>query len=206
MLSARFLTVFAFAAGVGFVAANCGGSDSSSSSNNLVCPTKTGTGTCTAEQNKAYSDCVTSKCDAQYQMCLGAGYKSGSYGGPCGAWVGCTAKCGCDDQNCRTACGLPPMECQTCFTGQLTACLGSSGCTAPVCTGTGTGGSGGGTGGTGGGSGTCNDLMRCCASMTNPQLQMACNAQYNALKGQAGSDNACGMVAAQYKASGLCTY
>jgi hypothetical protein len=215
MFSARFVTVFALAAGIGFMASNCGSSDDGgSSNNNLNCPSNTGTGTCTAEQNKAYSDCIISKCDAQYQACLGAGYKSGSYSGPCGAWIGCTAKCGCGDTACRSACGLPDATCQACFTGQLATCVTSSGCTAPVCTGTGTGGTGGGTGGTGGGTGGtggsttggCGALMKCCASANNASIKSACEAQYNALKSQAGSDMACSLLAGQYKMAGYCTF
>jgi len=213
MLSARFVTVFVFAAGLGFVAANCGGDDSGSSTNNLVCPSNTGGGTCTAEQNKTYSDCIMSKCDSAFQTCYGAGYKSGNFSGPCQSWIACYAKCACNDMACRNACGFPMGECLTCAT-MTGSCVSSSGCMAPVCTGSGTGGSGGGggasgtggAGGGGGGSGTCADLMKCCASMTNAQLKMACDAQYNALKSQAGGDSACGMLAAQYKAGGLCTY
>jgi hypothetical protein len=218
MFSARFLTVFALAAGFGFVVANCGSSDDAgSSSNNLNCPSNTGGGTCTAEQNKAYSDCIIGKCDAKYQACLGAGYKSGSYSGPCGTWIGCTAKCGCGDMMCRSACGLPDQACQTCFSGELAQCVLASGCTAPVCTGGGTGGSGGGTGGSGGGTGgsgggtggsggggggTCADLMKCCNAMTNADSKASCNQAYMGV--MAGGDQACGGVLAIYRANKLC--
>ena len=218
MHSARFVTVFALATGVGFAVANCGGSDSTSSTNSgLTCPSNTGTGTCTAEQNKAYGDCVLAKCDSTYQMCLGSGYKSGSFSGPCGSWIGCYAKCNCD-KACQQQCGLPPAECQTCLFEKVTPCATSSGCMAPVCTGGGTGGSGGstgtggggggstGTGGSGGGGSACTDLMKCCASATNAQIKTACDAQYNTLKAQGGTDTVCTMLAMQYKAAGYCTF
>jgi hypothetical protein len=209
MFSARFVTVFALAAGVGFVAANCGSDGGSSSTGGLNCP-PTGQSNCTAEQTKPYTDCIFSKCDSQYQACFGAGYKSGSFGGTCQAYIACFSKCGCGDNACRAACPAPTGECQTCLT-QLGTCTIGAGCTPPTCGGGGAGGGGGGGGGGaggggGGGSGTCADLMKCCASATNASIKQACEAQYNALKGQAGSDMACGLIAGQYKAGGLCTF
>ena len=216
MHTARFLTVFALAAGAGFIVANCGGSDSSSNSGGLTCPNSSGsTGTCSAEQTKAYGDCVQSKCDSAYQACLGSGYKSGSFGGACGSWIGCYAKCNCD-KNCQGLCAAPPAECQTCLIAQVTPCQLNSGCTPPTCTGTGgsgggggsggsagTGGSGGGgTGGTGGGGLTCSDLMKCCNAMTDAMMKASCQ---QALAGvMAGGDQACGGVLSIYRASGLC--
>ena len=235
MFSARFVTVFGLAATVGFAAASCGSSDSSSSSSGLTCPTSSGTGTCTAAQNKAYGDCVQSKCDGAYKMCFGDSYKSGSFGGPCAVWIGCSAKCNCDT-TCMGTCGLAPPDCRTCLMGPLTQCVVKSSCVPPVCSGGGTGGSGGGTGGSGGGtggsggnaggsggggaggsggggaggsgggSGTCADLMRCCANAINAQIKAACQMQLEMIKNMPGADEACGQLAGYYKMSGNCTY
>ena len=49
-------------------------------------------------------------------------------------------------------------------------------------------------------------MQRCCASMTNLQVRMACEAQHNALKGQAGVGPACTQLATQYRAAGFCTF
>jgi hypothetical protein len=38
--------------------------------------------------------------------------------------------------------------------------------------------------------------------ITNPQIKMACDAQYNAIK--AAGDAACGQAVAAYRASGMC--
>jgi hypothetical protein len=155
MISARFVTVFALAAGVGFIVANCGGSDSSSATNGLSCPTSSGTAACTAAQVKPYSDCVESKCGSAFQECYGSGYKSGSFSGPCGTWIGCYAKCNCD-KTCQSACGLPPAECNTCLSTKVTPCVLGAACTYPMCNGTGgSGGAGGsGSGGNGGAGGS----------------------------------------------------
>jgi hypothetical protein len=201
MLSARFVTVFGLAATVGFIIANCGGSDSSSTPSGLACPTTSG-GSCSAAENKAYGDCIQNKCDGAYQMCLGSGYKSGSFSGACGAWIGCYAKCNCD-KACQANCGQPSGECTTCLTAQVSPCVLSSGCAAPACTGGGTGGSGGGTGGSGGGgTGTCSDLMKCCAAIADASQKSACQ---NALTGaMMAGDQYCGLLLTQFRASKLC--
>jgi hypothetical protein len=210
MLSARFVTVFGLAATVGFIIANCGGSDSSST-NNLNCPpSNTGAGTCSAEQTKAYSDCLQNKCDSAYQACFGSGYKSGSFGGACGTWIGCYAKCPCGDTACRGACGLPPADCQACTVNQLGPCQMNAGCTYPTCTGTGTGGSGGGTGGSGGGGagggggGTCSDLAKCCNSLADASQKSACNMAVTGAMQPGLGDAYCGQILMVYRAGGVC--
>jgi hypothetical protein len=218
MFSARFVTVFGLAATVGFIVANCGGSDSSSNSNGLNCPATNGGVTCNAEQTKAYGDCLQSKCDTAFQGCYGAGYKSGSFSGACGTWIGCYAKCSCD-KTCQAMCGAPPAECLTCISAQVSPCVTSSGCVSPTCTGTGTGGSGGGGsggasgtggsgaggagGGGGGGGGTCADLTKCCNSLADANQKATCNMAVMASM-SAGGDFYCGQVLMVYKASGVC--
>jgi len=214
MFSARFLTVFALAAGFGFVAANCGSSDSSSSLGGLNCP-PSGQSNCTAEQVKPFTDCLYGKCDAQFQACYGAGYKSGSFGGVCQTYIGCFAKCACGDNNCRIACGSPMGDCATCQMN-LGLCVGSAACPAPNCgggtggSGAGTGGSGGGTGGTSGGTGgtggptggTCADLMKCCNAMTNADQKAQCNQAYTSV--MAAGEQACSGILMIYRANKLC--
>ncbi len=169
----------------------------------MACPSGSQQGSCTAAESKAYGDCIITKCDSQYSMCLGSGYKTGTFGGPCGTWMTCQSKCGCNDSACVTACGQPPAACSTCIQS-LSSCVLNSGCQIPTCAGGGgAGGAGGGAGGAGGGAGgTCADLARCCASVTNAGVKMACDAQYNTLKG--AGDFACGQVLNVYKMQNLC--
>src|SRR4029077_8431019 len=81
---------------------------------------------CTAEQNQVYDDCVFDRCDAPYQMCFGAGYRSGTFSGPCGSYVNCLARCSCNDTACRGACGTVDTACQNCLFDQLVSCVMSS--------------------------------------------------------------------------------
>jgi hypothetical protein len=190
MNSARFLTVFALAAGAGFIAANCGGSDSSSNNNNLYCGSP-GSGACTSEQVKPYSDCIQGKCDSAFTACYGAGYKTGSFSGPCGTLITCQSKCGCNDSACRAACGQPSAECQTCGVS-LGTCVASSGCTFPTCGGADAGG-GGGT--------TCADLKKCCDSIADAAQKAQCNMFYEQVK---GVEQACAGSLNIYRASKVC--
>jgi hypothetical protein len=225
MVSARLVTAFVLAASVGFVIANCGGSsDSSSSSGVFSCPMNDQQSKCTAEQNKMYSDCLISKCDAQFQACYGSGYKSGSFSGACGPYLTCISKCGCTDMACKSACTITP-DCQTCITGMLAGCALSSGCTLPVCTGTGTGGTAGagtggtagagtggaggagtgGAGGSGGGGTGCAALSTCCAAFADAGAKMACQqalAEFQMLGAQ--GDQACTQAVSLYRQMHLC--
>jgi len=156
---------------------------------------------CTAAQNQAYEDCVFGRCDLPYRTCLGPGYRSGTFGGPCQRFVTCLSKCGCVDMACRTACGPLDLACQSCLVDQVARCVVGSGCMAPACSPPGAVTDAAPDAGAG-----CTDLMKCCASTTDASLKMACQAQYAALANQAGGDLACSMIAAQYQTAGYCTY
>jgi hypothetical protein len=197
MLSARFVTAFALAASVGFVAANCGSSSDSSPSSGLggvACPAGDNASKCTAEQNKAYSDCIIGKCDSALQMCAGAGYKSGNFSGACGPLFACQSKCACGDNACKAACGTGAAECTTCAFQTLLPCFASSNCMAPVCTGTADAGS------TGGGA-SCTALSTCCAAIANPQVKAACQAN---VTGSMGNEQACAALLGGLRASMQC--
>jgi hypothetical protein len=218
MVRARVVTAFVLAASAGFVAANCGSSsDSGSGSNPLTCPSGEAT-RCTAEQNKAYADCLVGKCDAAFQMCGGAGYKSGNFSGPCATLLACQSKCGCGDTACRAACGTGSAECLNCSLQTISPCISSSGCMLPVCTGTGTGGAAGagtggtagtgtggtggtGTGGTGGGGTSCAALNTCCAAIVDAQIKMACQAS---IAEAMNNDQACAALVAGLRNAHLC--
>jgi len=45
---------------------------------------------CTGDQT-AYENCLIGKCDADIAAAYGAGYKTGAFAGPCGAYAQCTA-------------------------------------------------------------------------------------------------------------------
>ena len=89
--------------------------------------------TCTGVD--AFESCVESHCDSQAQACYGSGYKSGSYGGPCGGFLGCVTKCACGDTSCQSGClSQLTSDCSTC-SQTFSSCQQSSGCAQPVCTG-----------------------------------------------------------------------
>jgi hypothetical protein len=89
-------------------------------------------GSCTQAEIKTYSDCVTTACDSEYKTCLGAGYKSGTYSGPCGDHTKCVSACNCDS-TCISQC-TQSSECTTCE--QSYATCGAS-CSLPACVGLG---------------------------------------------------------------------
>ena len=136
---------------------------------------------CTQADLDAYGQCAVQNCDAQYQKCMGAGYKSGSFGGLCGTYISCTQKCGCNDNACYQACGQPDMACTSCLTNDLNACVQSK-CTLPKCFGV---------------NKTCADLQACCAKLTDMTKKATCDATYNAVK--SSGDIACNAAIQNYK-------
>jgi len=166
-------------------------------------PMPCSSGACTAEQNQLYADCVIDRCDEQYRACLGPGYRSGVWSGPCQAYLTCTVNCGCNDIACKSACPLPTAECQSCL-GNVGTCVLGSNCTPPVCGSSGAldAGGAGGAGGGGGGGGTCNELMKCCNAITSADQKTQCNQFYMSI--MQGGDAACGGVLMIYRANKLC--
>lgn len=145
---------------------------------------------------KEYTDCAQAKCDTEYQECLGAGYKSGSFsGGKCETYMNCVTACNCDT-TCTSKCTMD-STCQGCMTGTLASCT-TSNCSAELqkCAGTGGAGSGGASGG-----GTCADLEACCNKLSGSD-QTNCTTTYNQIK--AGGDAACNTLLQTYKSSGKC--
>ena len=138
---------------------------------------------CTSAEIQPYTDCVTSKCDAPFTQCYGAGWKTGSYSGPCATYITCVSGCACGDTGCITNCPRPTTECSTCLES-ASSC--SSPCTLPACATAGSSsGTSGSTSGTSGASGTtgktCAQLAACCASQSG-SAQMACQGAYDAIK------------------------
>ena len=157
------------------------------------------TNTCTATETTTYGNCVQAACNTTYTTCLGAGYKTGTYGGACGTWFKCASACPCTDTTCLLACGPPSADCTTCLQ-QFSTC--SATCTEPACystasgsggasgahtggaSGTSTGGapgtstggvSGSATGGTSGtATGTCADLTNCCNKAADATTKLDC--------------------------------
>jgi hypothetical protein len=208
----------------------CGGGDGGGSINSKGRNTVTGEcsaqsqgETCTGEA--AYEACIKSKCDAQYKACLGSGYASGSYSGPCGPMANCLLNCPCDAtaDSCEMNCfqQITP-ECMTCGQG-IEMCERTSGCTEPVCTpitatatgtSTGTGTSSGsatktstsfntGTG-TSASTGNCAALQACCKQLVAAggpqaaQYEQLCNSYANV------PDATCLQVLTGYRQNGLC--
>jgi hypothetical protein len=74
----------------------------------------------------ACSACIHSSCSALASAELGPSwYPSGPYGGVCGAWMTCLAKCGCGDSACSAACPTT-TEC-------MNASAATSACGAQMC-------------------------------------------------------------------------
>lgn len=150
--------------------------------------------TCTGTAE--YETCINGACNSDFVACYGAGYKTGSFSGPCADYVNCTMACACDANysSCSQACvSKMTSDCQSCAM-KLGTCVQGASCTKPVCTGGGTGGSAGnpGTGGGGGSAGstggtieTCADLAACCAKVSEPNAKSACDT----IVGQAIEEN-----------------
>jgi hypothetical protein len=160
------------------------------------------TNTCTTAETNTYNNCVQTACNDTYTTCLGAGYRSGTFGGTCGATFKCTSACACTNFTCLAACA-PSLDCVACLE-EFSTC--SATCTEPACysSGAGTGGStgsatGGATGAaTGGSTGTgtsCADLIACCNASDIPQLKASCM-----MSVMGADDAACATALAQVRA------
>jgi len=152
---------------------------------------------CSASEVKAYGDCATSKCDSDYQKCLGDGYKKGSYSGLCGDYYKCLTACDCGDNTCLTDCGLPPSDCTQCL---LTAsqCTQDK-CETPACFNAGDAGFAF-DGSLPGSDKTCADLKTCCDSATTGKSD--CTTAYDQAK--PAGDFACGIVYTALSQNGTC--
>jgi Ca2+-binding RTX toxin-like protein len=83
-----------------------------------------GTGACT--------ECMAQSCSAPTAACIGPGWLSGDFGGPCGAFLACFCECTGDQATCSQACAqLSGPECSSCLAGEYTTCIQTS-CSA-VC-------------------------------------------------------------------------
>lgn len=126
---------------------------------------------CTPEQVKQYDECFATACDSKFAECYGAGWKSGTYAGPCGTYIACFNACGCGDTACFTKCPDPSAECSDC---RIRSSSCSDGCKLPTC----------GTASTSGGT-ACADLATCCAKIESPSFKQNCDQS----KETAGTDN-----------------
>jgi hypothetical protein len=179
-----------------------GGSSSGGSSMGGSCPSSSSSGssTCSNADIEPYTNCIITKCDAQYKAALGDEYKAGKFGGACGTYLTCTQACKCGDTACTTACTQSP-ECRMAFLNIGTCAFGAA-CTLPACA------TSGAT--TGGGkldagvtlpTGGCAALTACCARLSGTQ-KTQCEMMLNQVK--VGGDLACNVSLAAYMASGLC--
>ena len=135
-----------------------------------ICP-KDGQSTCSQSALASYNDCVGNACAAGYAQCFGAGYKSGSYSGPCGSYISCAQACACDDSACSKACAKKlDSACVTCV-GQFEDCDNS--CPKPECM-TASSSSSSSSSGTTTVAKTCADLQACCRALSGSD-QTSCN-------------------------------
>ena len=131
----------------------------------------TSSSNCTADEVKQYDDCFATACDSKFNECYGAGWKSGTYSGPCGTYIACFNACACGDTACFTKCPDPSAECAACRTSSSSC---SDGCKLPAC----------GTASTSGGT-ACAKLAACCAKIESPSFKQNCDQS----KETAGTDN-----------------
>lgn len=213
MRHSQLLVGLVFTAVLGFTLGSCGSSSPSNSTGKGLTCTTGSTGTCTQAELDTYDNCIIGQCGSTLATCYGSGYQSGSFSGPCGTYGSCASKCACTDTACKTACGQPSSDCQSCLT-PFTACILSSSCTIPAClfSGGGSGGTSGGAGGRTGGAGgftgslggttgttgTCADLLACC-NAASATVKAACMNGYNSVV--SSGDAACGGVLSGIKAS-----
>jgi hypothetical protein len=176
--------------GLGSSGSSGTGTSGGSGSSVNKCGSSSGSNTCTEAENKAYSDCLTSACDSKYTECFGAGYKTGTFSGPCGTYLTCVNACACNDTACTSKC-TAPSACTTCLQG-IGSC--SATCTAPACA---TGGSSGGTSGGTGAKKSCADLQACCAKITDATKKSQCDQTYNAVK---SSEDSCNSIYSTFAA------
>lgn len=119
---------------------------------------------CTQQELQTYSSCISTNCDSTYKECYGDDYKSGSFSGACGDYIGCINACDCSDVSCYQKCPQPSGACTSC-SEKLSTCAQK--CTIPDCmkpdvdSGSGSGK-------------TCSDLSTCCAGQSDADLKSAC--------------------------------
>jgi len=159
----------------GLVATSCGGSAGGSSAlspaTGLMCPSSSSA--CDKTETDNYGRCITRVCDAQYQGCFGSTYASGGFGGPCGTYYSCIAKCGCGSAACLQGCGIAPADCQLCIGNTITPCVQGSGCPEPACT----------DGGVAANTQlTCADLATCCSAIADATQKSLCQLEYGMAK------------------------
>lgn len=137
------------------------GCSSSSTNGNSKQSNRSPTGECSSDTDgvsaascpgqDAYDTCQQNACGAKYEACLGSGYLTGSFSGPCQSTMECLLSCSCDDSACSLACFQnASTACADCMEA-ASDCEERSGCVEPACGETGSGGTGsGGTASTGG--------------------------------------------------------
>jgi hypothetical protein len=190
-------------AGDGTGAGGAGGAGGGGLANPIgLCPPDTAT--CTQTEWNAYTSCVADACNNQYQVCFGAGYRSGTYGGSCGPWAQCLVACGCGNPGCRASCPPQTADCASCY-ANASACLVS--CTIPACAVTSADAGAPGDAGTGmaadGSTGVaCAGLMACCQAMGDPGSVSDCLDTTATIAGI--GENACQQVLDEYRSLGFC--
>jgi hypothetical protein len=187
---------------VGGGAAGGGGAGGGLTNPTTLCPSDTAT--CTQSEWNAYTSCLAVACDSQYQICLGASYRSGSYGGPCGPWAQCLTACGCGNPGCRANCPAQTAACASCY-ANISSCLVT--CTIPACAITpadaGAPMDAGSSGAVDGSAGAaCAGLMACCQAMGDAASVADCLDTYATIAGI--GDNACQQVHDEYRSLGFC--
>jgi hypothetical protein len=157
------------------------------------CADQSGMGAASDCDTSSYANCLETQCSAQYQGCLGAGYKSGDLsGGRCEEFMNCTLASA--DPCSATDC-VPSDDCTACLS-EIANCAFGAACELPECAGGGAA-TPGASPTSGGG---CAALMTCCASLTGTD-QTDCNDTMNSL---GGLDQACDAALSIYQASGTC--
>ncbi len=144
-------------------------------------------------------NCMTTKCDSAYQVCLGAGYKTGNFsGGACQTYMDCVTTCDCSDSACYDGCsdklGSDMSDpCLSCLVNDLGSCEMSN-CAAEC-------GISSGLGGAGGGSGAgCAALSACCAALgADSPMKPSCDSVL-----ASNNDTACSSAYDTWKAGGIC--
>jgi hypothetical protein len=169
-----------------------------------LCPADTAT--CTQVEWNAYTTCIANACDSQYQVCLGAGYRSGTFTGPCGPWAQCLSGCGCGNAGCRAACPDQTADCASCY-ASVSTCLLS--CNIPACAvtaGAPDAGAGGGTDAASGGDAAaganCAALLACCNAISDPTQKSDCTDSYSMIVSY--GDRACGQILDEFMMIGYC--
>jgi hypothetical protein len=155
----------------------------------ISCPTNPGP--CNQAEVNQYGLCIADRCDAAYQACFGAAYRTGTFGGVCGTYYGCVTRCGCSDNACRSGCGIAPVDCQTCIATKVAVCANNSGCARPACVGPAPPANN-----------TCADLLSCCNSISDQYQRSFCLTEYQ--QARAHGDFICSTFVQGYRESGMC--